>query len=323
MKKTKAINSIIALTLALGIISTGCGTKTEEPTQTTENTSTPEATEPTTITDRSGVEIVKPVEVNKVVSLVPSITETLVDLGIGEKIIGVDTYSLPTEGLNSDIAEFDPMSPDIEKIIALQPDVVIASGMAKAESDDPLAQLTDAGILVTYIPTASTLEDIALDVTFLGELTSTEERATEIVTEYNATLDNIKEQVATYTDGGKTVYFEISPAPYIYTFGQGVFLNEVIELLGCENVFADQEGWLPATDEEVLVRNPEVIFTNQSEDPNAVNEIKSREAWKVLDAVKNNQVYVVDRNASSQPNEFVVECVKEMAQIIYPDIKLD
>ncbi len=318
MKKSKHIKSIIALTFALSIISTGCSSP--EP---TEPTTTTEVTETNTIIDRSGVEITKPAEINKVITLVPSITETLVDLELGDKIIGVDTYSLPTEGLNDDVVEFDAMSPDIEKIISLQPDLVIASGMSKAESDDPLAQLTDAGILVTYIPTATTLEDIALDVTFLGELTGTEERAAELVNEYNAAIDNIKEQVAKYPDGGKSVYFEISPAPYIYTFGQGVFLNEVIELLNCENVFADQEGWIPATDEEVLARNPEVIFTNLSDDPNAVNEIMSRESWKVIEAVKNNEVYVVDRNASSQPNIHVVDCIEEMARVIYPDIELD
>ncbi len=323
MKKTS--KRIIALTLALGLIATGCGNSTEaEPTTENTNTSTPaESTEAKTIVDREGIEIAVPTEVNTIVSLVPSITETLVDLGLGDKIVAVDSFSLPTEGLTADVVELDAMAPDIEIILSLKPDLVIASGMTKAEGADPLAQLTDAGILVTYIPTANTLEDIATDVTFLGDLTGTEERATEIVTEYNATLDNIKEQVAKYPDGGKTVYFEISPAPYIYTFGQGVFLNEIIELLGCENVFADQESWIPATDEEVLARNPEIIFTNLSDDPNAVNDIKSREAWKSLDAVKNDQVYVIDRNASSQPNEFVVECVKEMARIIYPDIELD
>ncbi len=320
----KHSKKIMALTLALGIFSTGCGST--EPTSESTNASKTEVSapvEPTTITDREGVEITRPVEINTMITLVPSITETLVDLGLGDKIIGADTYSLPTEGLNAEITEFDALAPDIEKMISLKPDIVIASGMARANGEDPYKQLSDVGILVTYIPTANTLEDIATDVTFLGQLTGTEERAEEIVTEYNSTLENIKEQVATYKDGGKTVYFEISPAPYIYTFGSGVFLNEIIELLGCENVFADQESWIPATDEEVLARNPEIIFTNISDDPNAVTEIKSREAWKVLDAVKNDQVYVVDRNASSQPNEYVIECIKEMAQIIYPDIKLD
>ncbi len=314
----KQSKKILTLVLALGILSTGCGSKTE-PVATTEN----ESTTPTTIVDREGVEITKPAEINTMITLVPSITETLVNLGLGDKIVGADSFSLATEGLSAEITEFDALAPDIEKMLSLKPDVVIASGMARANGEDPYKQLTDAGVLVTYIPTANTLEDIATDVIFLGELTGTEERANEIVTEYNATLANIKEQVASYTDSGKTVYFEISPAPYIYTFGKGVFLNEVIELLGCENVFADQESWLPATDEEVLARNPEIIFTNISDDPNAVNEVKSREAWKALDAVKNNQVYVVDRNASSQPNENVIECIKEMALIIYPDIKLD
>ncbi len=319
-------NKIIALTLALsfGIFSTGCGST--EPTVESTNLSKTEVSapvEPTTIVDREGTEITKPTEINTVITLIPSITETLVDLGLGDKIIGADSFSLAIEGLGADLIEFDTYSPDIEKMLSLKPDVIIASSMSRAGGEDPFKQLTDAGILVAYIPTASTLEDIALDVTFLGELTGTEDRATEIVTEYNATLDDIKKQVSAYTDSGKSVYFEISPAPYIYTFGKGVFLNEVIELLGCTNVFADQEGWLPATDEEVLARNPEVIFTNMSDDPNAVNEIKSREAWKVLDAVKNNQVFVVDRNASSQSNEFIVECIKEMALIIYPDIKFN
>ncbi len=321
MKNNKHIKSIIALTLALGIISTGCGSSNEPTTNTPSAEST--LSTPTTLTDRSGVEITKPTEINSVITLVPSITETLVDLGLGDKIIGTDTYSLATEGLNPDVVELDAMTPDIEKILTLKPDVVIALGSANSASEDPLKQLTDAGILVTYIPTANSLDDISLDISFLGELTGTEQRATEIIVAFNSTINSIQEQVATYQDGGKTVYFEISPAPYMYTFGSDVFLNEIIELLGCENVFADQESWIPATSEEVLARNPQMIFTNNSDDANAVSEIQSREGWSVIDAVKNNEIYVVDKNSSSQPNEYVIECIKEMAQIIYPDIKLD
>ena len=118
----------------------------------------------------------------------------------------------------------------------------------------------------------------------------------------------------------KTLLFEISPVPYLYSFGTGVYLNEMIELIGAKNVLADQEGWLSVTEESAVAANPDVILTSDNfsnEDP--VAEILGREGWQNVTAVAEGQVAYIDNAASSLPNHHIVDALVEMAKAVYPD----
>lgn len=77
----------------------------------------------------------------------------------------------------------------------------------------------------------------------------------------NAEIQKIADIGKSITDK-KTVYFEIAAAPYAYSFGSKTFLNEMIELIGAENILASQEGWLSVDTESVIATNPDVIMTN-------------------------------------------------------------
>ncbi len=311
--------TIIALSVA------SCGatedSTTENVTESTEQVqeqSQTEEVETTTLLDRAGKEITIPDEVNSIVSLAPAITETLVDLGLGEKIVAIDTYSTMGEGMKEGIPTFDMMTPDIESILALEPDLILASGISLANSEDPFSVAKDMGITVSYIPAANSLDEIRANVLFLGAVTKTDDRADKIVEDFDSILEVIKAEVEKYEGEPRTVYFEISPAPDLYTFGEGVFLNEVLELLGTENIFGEQQSWIPVTEEEVLARNPEVIFTNTYiEDP--VGEILSRKGWENVDAVANGNVFYVDQKYSSQDNENVIRAIEQMATALYPE----
>ncbi len=277
------------------------------------------------IIDRTGNEIFIPKEINSIISLAPSVTETLIDLGLGNKIVATDSFSAYEEGLNGDIQIFDMLSPDMEAIASLQADVLIASEISMATSDDPFAMVKELGTIVTYIPTPNSIKGIREDVLFLGEFTGTDERANEIINNFDERLNYITSKIdGAYNDGVSdnvilTTYFEISPAPELYTFGEGVFLNEILGILRAENIFAYQQSWIPVTEEEVFARNPKIIFTNTYLD-DSVSEIKSRNGWDAIDAVKDNRVYKVDQQASSQPNEFVILAIEEMAYALYPTV---
>ena len=110
-----------------------------------------------------------------------------------------------------------------------------------------------------------------------------------------------------------------SPVPYLYSFGNSTFLNEMIEIIGAKNIFAGEEGWISPTEESVINSNPDVIITNASYLENPTEEIKSREAWENITAVKENAVYLVDKNASSRPSQNAIKALTEMAKVIYPE----
>ncbi len=314
--------SILTLSAILAFTVASCGATDEAAVESTLETAEQVQSQSeeivTTIVDREGKEVVIPAEVNSIVSLAPAITETLVDLGLGDKIVGIDTYSTMGEGMKEGIPTFDMMTPDIETILALEPDLILASGISLANSEDPFSVAKDMGITVSYIPAANSLEEIRQNVLFLGAVTKTDEEAEKIVKNFDNTLEVIKAEVEKYEGEPRRVYFEISPAPDLYTFGEGVFLNEVLELLGTENIFGEQQSWIPVTEEEVLARNPEVIFTNTYiEDP--VGEIMSRKGWENVDAVANGNVFYIDQKYSSQDNENVIFAIEEMATALYPE----
>ncbi len=316
-KKTLAIFLLMLSLVSCGktkeIIETDIQKQTEV---TTVESDTVEAT---TVVDREGKEITIPSEVNTIVSLAPSITETLVNLGLGDKIIGVDTYSTGVDGLNADIASFDIMAPDVELLATLQPDIIFVSGISQSTEDDPLKPIKDLGTIVTYMPTSNTFQGIEEDILFLGTITNEKERAEEIVAKFQEDLASITEKLEGVVLEENTVYFEISPAPYLYSFGSGVFLNDALEMLHLENIFKEQEAWISITEEEILSRNPSIIFTNTYLE-DAVTEVKGREGWDIINAVENDKVYKIDENKSSHANEFVVDAILEMAKAVYPDI---
>ena len=268
--------------------------------------------------DRAGYPITLPETINKIISMGPSNTETLIALGCGDRIIAADDYSSNVAGIKPDIPMFSMMTPDGEQIIALEPDVIFVTGMSKADGDDPFRVVENAGICVVYIPTSSSIEGIKEDIRYISEVVGAQSAGKEIISGMENEIDAIR-TIGQEIIEKKTVYFEISAAPRIISFGTGTFLSELIELVGAVNILADQESWISIADEAVLSANPDVILTsvNYIEDP--INEIKSRPGWSEIAAVRNNNVYYIDADSSNRPSHNIVKALKEMAKAIYPD----
>ncbi|MHC1748433.1 MAG: ABC transporter substrate-binding protein [Cellulosilyticaceae bacterium] len=271
-----------------------------------------------TTTDRAGNEIKLPEEIKSIISLAPSMTQTLVALGLGDKIIAIDTNSVNVEGIKKDLPTFDFMNPDVEKLVSLEPSVIMVSSISMTDGENPFKPITDLGISVVCVPTSDSIQGIRDDITFVSDITKTSDKGKEIITQMNQEIEKIQAIGKTITDK-KSVYFEIGPTPNIYTFGKKVFLNEMIEIIGATNVFEKQEGWISAEVESVVNSNPDVILTNVNYIENATQKILSRAGWENMNAIKNKQVYYIDQNSSSLPNHNIVKALKEMAKAVYPD----
>lgn len=267
--------------------------------------------------DRAGNAITVPAEVNKIVSLAPASTQILESLGLLDKLVGIDNTSpFYVEGV-ADLPQFDMMAPDVEQIAALEPDLVLTSGMSYLDGN-PFAALTAMGICVVDIPSSSSIAAVQEDILFTAALVGMETEGQQIVDEMQAKIDAIAAIGATIEDK-KTVLFEISCLPYIYSFGSGTFLHEMIEIVGAENVMGDQYSWIAVNEEDAVNANPDVILTsvNYIEDP--VGEILGRAGWEAVTAVANQDVHYIDNSASSLPNQHIVDAMIEMAIAIYPE----
>lgn len=269
--------------------------------------------------DRAGNEISIPAEINKIISISPANTEVLIELGFGNKIIAADTYSANIEGLPEGIPLFDMMAPDAEQMVALGPDIIYTTGMAMAEGNDPYKPIKDMGICVAYIPASISIEGIYEDILFFAHSLDAEEKGLDLV---NSMIDKIEEveEIGKTIENKKTVYFEIAESPSLYSFGTGVFLNEMIEIIGAENVLAEHDMWISISEENVIASDPDVIITNVDYIENPVEEIKSRSGWENMKALKNNDVYFVDNYATSHPNHNIITGLVQMAKAIYPDL---
>ena len=273
-----------------------------------------------TVTDREGNEVTIPTKLERIISAVPSNTEVLVELGVGDKLVGVDKYSEGIEGLDEKLPKMDMNNPDAEAIIALEPDIIIASGHNKVGSaEDPYKAIVDAGIPVVYIPSSDSIEGIYKDIEFMASLVDKEKKGEEIIS-------SMKEEIAKYEKLGKTVkekkkvYFEIGPAPDLFTLGNSTFINEMIEIIGAENIFKDQEGWIPPTEESIIDANPDVILTTVNYVEDATGEILARDGWEEITAIKNKDVYYIDSNSASRPSHHILKALEEMSKVVYPDV---
>ena len=273
-----------------------------------------------TVTDREGNEVVVPSKLEKIITTAPSNTEVLVGLGVADKLVAVDKYSEGIEGLNEDIPKMDMNNPDAEAIIALEPDIIIASGYNKIGSaEDPYKAIVEAGIPVVYIPSSDSIEGIYKDIEFIASLVNENKKGEEIIADMKEKISKYEEVAKTIKDK-KKVYFEIGPAPNLYSFGNKTFLNDMLEVIGAENVFADEESWFAPTEEAVLDANPDVILTKVNYVENPTEEIMARDGWDNITAVKNGDVYYIDSNSAARGNQNIIKALDEMAKAVYPDV---
>ena len=341
--RKKALAAVLALTLAASILG-GCGASSEETkevaaeetveetveTTEAEPTEAPaaEAEETAAVTkDRSGNDITLPAEVNTIISMAPSITRTLIDMGLADKIVASDTNSQASYGseLKDDVVYFDMMAPDQEQIVALNPDIVFTSGMSSKDGVDAFASVRDAGICVADIPSASSIEAIEEDLMFIGQCVGMEREMEVLVNLMESNIEEIKEISATIPeDEKKTVLFELfTPSadyPTIYSAGQGTYINEMLEICGLKNVAADQDGQWPALSEEfAIASDPQVILSADMYTPDAINVILGMKGWESVQAIKDGAVYMLDADKVNQPNQHVVDVMVEIARLIYPE----
>lgn len=323
MKNLK--NFILIFSVMLAVLLSGCSssdTKQNNSENTSMESTTNSQQNDNKVVDREGNEVVLPEKTDKIISLAPSITETLVNLGLADNLIAVDKYSLDVEGVNKDLPIFDIMNPDAENIVSLQPDIIFGTGMSKSKGTDPFAPMVEMGAFVTVVPTSTSIEGIKEDILYIGKVTKKEDEAKKIVNDYEEKINSILKEVENLkTDEPITVYFETSPMPDAYTFGKNTFLNDMISLLGGKNIFDEQEGWLPVSEEQVVSKNPSVILTNADFLENPIEDIKNRAGWENIDGVKNNKIYLIEKNTSSRANENSITAFENIAKALYPELQ--
>ena len=286
---------------------------------TSDETDSGDASGPRYVTDRLSNTLAVPGNIETIVTLGASNTEIVTALGFGDRIIAMDTFSVDVPGVASDITLIDLWNMDIEALIMLEPDVIFAaSGLIAPGADGPLEMLIRAGTHVMGIPTAETINDIILDIEFIGAVLNADAAANAMTSSMVAEINNIRETAAGITTP-RTVYFEIEAPPFMFTFGEGTFMHEMVEAIGAVNAFGHYGSWVSIADEQVLALDPDVILTNVVWIEDHLTDMQARPGWDGLTAIQYGRVFVIDANASSRPTHNITTALRQMAEAVYPE----
>jgi iron complex transport system substrate-binding protein len=274
------------------------------------------------ITDPSGKIVTIKGEINRIISTAPSNTEIIVDLGLAYKLVAIDRHStdiyVPAgyPEIPEGLPLLDFFYPDAEVIISLKPDLIIASGHnPTGTGEDPFKVLRDMGIPVVYISMSKSIEDIYRNITFIADLLQVQTTGEELISLMNEQVLEIA-QAAHAAHGGVpvSVYFEISAAPDMMTFGKDSFIDDMISIIGAENIFGNENWLVMPGAESIIERNPDIILTNVNYIDDPISEIKSRLGFNHINAVANNRIYQIDTNSSVRDASRIVLALRQMAE---------
>lgn len=317
MKLRKTIAALLAaLLLALTACAQPQPPAAAAPAATALPAGAPAGNSAVTITDMAGREITLAEPATRVVALTAADCEILYALGAGDLLVGRGEYcDYPAAVLEVPSVQ-SGYETNLEQILALEPQVLLMAMMAQPE--EHVAALEAAGVRVV-VSDAQDIPGVYTAIEMIGALLGRETEAAGMIDSMKAAFSELAEGAG--GDGEKTVYFEVSPLEYgLWTAGADTFMNEIAELLGLRNAFADVSGWAEISEEQVLERNPDYIVTISmyfGEGPTPVEEILGRAGWQNVTAVKNGAILHLGNNELSRPSCRLVDGARALYQFVY------
>ena len=261
----------------------------------------------------------------RIVSLVPAVTEILVSIGAGSELVGIGSFDQIPIGSDQDNAVTRVgglLDPDVERIFTLRPDLVVLYDT----QTDLRQQLEKASIpILTY--THEGLTEVSDMIRLLGIRTGHSTEAETIATELEAGLVAIRRRVAGRPKPRTLLVFGREPLTLrnVYASGGVGFLQDMLEVAGGNNVFReiDSENVSQVSSESILSAAPEIIIEIRYGENIPRNIVEDeRDVWNqlsTLPAVRNNRIYFVTGNHFVVPGPRVVEATEELARMIHPD----
>jgi iron complex transport system substrate-binding protein len=270
---------------------------------------------PRTFVDDLGRKIYLAQAPNRLVSLAPSITETLYAIGLADRVVGVTEFcDYPPEARNKPKVGYS--NPNLETIVALQPDLVLAP--RDFIRPDVLGKLEQLKI-PTFVVEAKTVEDIASQIQLIGRMLDRSEVANPIAMELRRRLTELKRR--TEMLARPRVLYVLNSQPLI-TVGPGSFIHQLIEIAGGANVAAGAASPYPRLSiEAVLKEDPQLIIfpVGASEGiPQGEQELWRR--WKTITAVKTDSFHHIASDLLNRPGPRIVLGLEKLAEIIHPEV---
>ena len=268
-------------------------------------------TQAAVLTDVRGVDLRMDRPPQRIISLAPHLTELLFSLGAGRRVVGTIEHSDFPEAAKSIPRVGDASRIDIERILSLRADLVVA--WQSGNSDADIRKLERLGMPV-YVTEPRTLSDVAALLRGLGRLTGRQVKARELASEY---LERLRAMEQKYQNARPvTVFYQIWQQPLMTISGRHI-ISDAIRVCGGRNVFADLEAIAPAVDlEAVVAARPEVIIANSASDGGAKALQAFWAEWPSLTAVARGQIHAMPSSTMARPSLRIMEGVETLCRIL-------
>jgi iron complex transport system substrate-binding protein len=265
------------------------------------------------VTDEAGRRVQLPLQVDRIVSLAPNLTEIVFAVGAGDRLVGRTRYcDYPAEATK--VPEVgDTMTPSIERIIALKPQIVLISTASQLEAFT--RQLNEQRIAV-YVTNPQSLEGVFRSIQTLGDLFGEHDQAASVVANLRRRADTV--EAATKQLTPVKVFYQLAGEP-LYTIGREAYLTDLVRRAGGVSVTADVPGAFPRfSDESALAARPEAIILPSGGSMGTANSTVVA-SLKNSPAALNNRVYKLNDDHLSRPGPRLVDGLEEMARALHPE----
>jgi iron complex transport system substrate-binding protein len=266
-------------------------------------------------TDGTGRAIKVPARVERIVSLAPSMTETVFALGLQARLAGVTDYcDYPPEALALPKVG-GALPPSLERIVELQPDVVLATTLInRRETVDSLDRL---GVPIFATRDPQTVDDVVLEIASVADALGARDQGAALVAELRTRLAALDQALA--GRARRRVLFIVWHDPLI-TIGRKTFIADALRRAGAASVIDVEQDWPRISLEEVVRLDPEVLVFASSHSEavkQTFDDLAARPAWQGLAAVKNRQ-YAVISDAVNRPAPRLLAAIEDLARQLHP-----
>ncbi|MFA5393994.1 MAG: ABC transporter substrate-binding protein [Candidatus Ratteibacteria bacterium] len=247
----------------------------------------------------------------RIISLGPALTEEIYLLGVQDRLVGCTVYCQRPEAAKHKQKVGTVVEVSVEKIVALKPDLILATSLTDPRARERFQQL---GMRIVTFPEADNFDGICRQFFDLGKMVGREEKARKIIEQAKQEVDLVTRRAAGTVK--PKVFLEIGTKP-LFTVTRDSFINEFIVLAGGVNVAAEARSGLYSR-EKVVAQNPDVIIV-VSMGVASDQEKKLWQKFKILSAVKNNRIYILDSDKVCSPTPVsFAEVLKEISLLLYP-----
>jgi iron complex transport system substrate-binding protein len=261
---------------------------------------------------------------NRIASIAPSATEIVFAIGAGDKVVAVSDvcdypYNFSAWVAAGNMTSIVFSEPNVEAIVSLDVDLIIATGGVQAKAVDALRNLGQKVLVLDPVDVDGVLKDIEL----VGNATGKTAEAKTLVSNLANRIDTVVNKVASAASTPK-VYYEVWYDP-IYTAGAKAWQNALFAKAGGVNVFADQDfDYFQTSDEAVIERNPDVIVLPKegmgTQFWGTIDDVKARPGWSSISAVQNDRFCLVDSSTIARAGPRVADIIEDLAKAFHPEL---